>query len=418
MAAPSGGPTTGGESSSEPRGTAWLETFGSRPHHRAVRGAGAAWAVCIGLMVVACGSRAQPRGAEVAEPPTVTPATETEPGVADEAPLRLQEVAPGVFAALQPAPLRFNDSNAAVVVSEAGAVVIDGPQRVTTTRWLAEQVESMTEGPRRILVTTHWHLDHSLGGTVLRSELSAEGVTAEHWGHAELGALVRARGMEQLREHRESLPGILERGEAMRESGTKGDGSPLTREERIQLDEELESFRTQHEAVSGLSLAEPTHPVAEVTRVELGSLILELHPVTAHTDADLLVYVPERKVLITGDVLDELPFGGHGRPRQWLEVLRTLAELEVETIVPGHGAPMGRQAFGRAIALWSAILEQAEQAVAAGQTAEERYAQWEQTEAFAELREATVTDALSERVFAAFVPESLARAMAELRGEI
>lgn len=375
--------------------------------------------VGLGLALLSCGPGAAPPTAPTGAPTEpVASAEATAEAERDEPPLELVEVAPGVLAALQPATRRFADSNAAILVGEAGAVVIDGPQQVAAARWLHQQVSARTSGPQRELIGTHWHLDHSLGVTVLRAAFEADGLAPRHWGHAGLAEALRARGREQLQEHRAELPSWLERGEAMRESGTRGDGTRLTPPQRAQLEDELVSIRAQLDAVGSLSLAEPTHPVSEPTRLELGEQVIELRPIRAHTDADLVVYLPRAKVLITGDVLDEIPFGGHGHPRQWLEALQDLARLEVETIIPGHGRPMGPEALALAIELWTAILEQAELAVANGETAAERWSAWEPTEEQQRLRARLVSDPVSERAHAAFVPESLARAVAERRGEI
>jgi len=353
-------------------------------------------------------------GAEVAvdEPAEANAMAEIEP------PLELVEVAPGIHAALQPSARRFADSNAALVVNEAGIVLIDGPQKLMAVDWLRAQADAMTEGSRRVLITTHWHLDHSLGGAYLRAELEGEGVEVEHWGHASLDGLIATEGDAQLIEHRDALPGMVERGEAMRASGRKGDGSELTEDERSQLDEELLRVQGQVEALRGLELAMPTHHASRRTRVELGSMTLELHPMRAHTDADLVIYIAQAKVLITGDVLDEIPFGGHGRPTQWLAALKQLAELEVETIIPGHGALMGPEAIDRAIALWSAIVDQAKLAVERGETPADRHAAWEASAEYRQLRAKMAHDPVGERAFDRFIPDALARAVAELRGEI
>ena len=46
------------------------------------------------------------------------------PGLAEEA-WRLQELVPGVHAALQPPELRFNDSNSVLIIGKDEVVVVD-----------------------------------------------------------------------------------------------------------------------------------------------------------------------------------------------------------------------------------------------------------------------------------------------------
>jgi hypothetical protein len=57
-------------------------------------------------------------------------------------------------------------------------------------------------------------------------------------------------------------------------------------------------------------------------------------------------------------------------------------------------------------------------AIQRGETPEQRWAAWEATPEHQALRRALVTDEASERAFAGFIPESLARAMADLRGDL
>jgi glyoxylase-like metal-dependent hydrolase (beta-lactamase superfamily II) len=379
------------------------------------------------LLALACN-----RGASPTEPAAEPPGSEPGPGatsadadpVSDaEAPLRLVEVAPGIHAALQPERQRFNDSNAAIVVTEAGVAIIDAPQRISAMQWLRERADALAKAspsktPRRVFVTTHWHVDHSLGGSLWRAALRAEPAPFEHWGHAGLPAILATEGKGQLDEHRTRRTEQLERGTAMAASGRLQDGTPLTPEQRAQLDGELVELRTEIDVLAGATLDPPDHLAAEPTTIALGSLTLELVPVRAHTEADLVVHIPEAHVLVTGDVLDEIPYGGHGRPRRWLAALQRLRELKPTAIIPGHGPVLGPEYLDRMIELWEALLGQAMLAIQRGETAEQRWAAWEATPEHQALREALVTDDASERAFAGFIPESLARAMADLRGDL
>ena len=75
-----------------------------------------------------------------------------------------------------------------------------------------------------------------------------------------------------------------------------------------------------------------------------------------HTESDAFLYLPEADVAFVADlvVIDTHPWVGHGDLRCWLDILSRLEELDLVTLVPGHG-PGG---LGDDIALMRAYLEQ------------------------------------------------------------
>jgi glyoxylase-like metal-dependent hydrolase (beta-lactamase superfamily II) len=204
----------------------------------------------------------------------------------------------------------------------------------------------------------------------------------------------------------------------MKASGRLPDGTPLTSEQQAELDGEIAEIRSEIDVLARAELDPPDHPVAKPTTLAFGSLTLELIPVRAHTEADLVVHIPEAHVLVTGDMLDEIPYGGHGRPRSWLAALQRLRKLQPTAIIPGHGAVLGPEHLDRMIGLWEALLAQAMLAIQRGETPEQRWAAWSATPEHEALRKALITDPTSERAFAGFIPDALARAMADLRGDL
>jgi len=66
-------------------------------------------------------------------------------------------------------------------------------------------------------------------------------------------------------------------------------------------------------------------------------LLLELGP--AHTRGDAVVYSPNDKTLFTGDLLfkNAHPIVWEGPVSSWIDALRRLLEMDIETVVPGHG---------------------------------------------------------------------------------
>jgi glyoxylase-like metal-dependent hydrolase (beta-lactamase superfamily II) len=82
-------------------------------------------------------------------------------------------------------------------------------------------------------------------------------------------------------------------------------------------------------------------------RVELGAEELELHPAEGHTVDGMAVFAPWLRLLVAGDYLSgvELPaLNDGGSLDAYQATLARLAPLveRVETVVPGHGAPLSR----------------------------------------------------------------------------
>jgi glyoxylase-like metal-dependent hydrolase (beta-lactamase superfamily II) len=65
-------------------------------------------------------------------------------------------------------------------------------------------------------------------------------------------------------------------------------------------------------------------------------------PPGSHTGGDMVVYLPDDKVLIAGDILVNgvVPTLQDGFLRNWIATLDTMQTLDVERFVPGHGPLM------------------------------------------------------------------------------
>jgi glyoxylase-like metal-dependent hydrolase (beta-lactamase superfamily II) len=69
------------------------------------------------------------------------------------------------------------------------------------------------------------------------------------------------------------------------------------------------------------------------TRFEIG------HAGPAHTPEDLVVWLPERRVLLAGDIVfrGRIPFVGLADSGAWVQALDRLLAYDARLIVPGHG---------------------------------------------------------------------------------
>jgi cyclase len=70
----------------------------------------------------------------------------------------------------------------------------------------------------------------------------------------------------------------------------------------------------------------------------------------ANSPDDVTVYLPEEKVLFTGDILvHPVPYAMQSHPTHWASALRELEALPVSAIVPGHGPVFRDHAYTRQV---------------------------------------------------------------------
>lgn len=90
----------------------------------------------------------------------------------------------------------------------------------------------------------------------------------------------------------------------------------------------------------GIGLALPSRTFSGRLDLTIGDKpvhLIEVGP--AHTRGDVLVHVPDDRVVYTGDILfiESTPVMWAGPVRNWLDALDLIVDLDVAAIVPGHG---------------------------------------------------------------------------------
>lgn len=331
----------------------------------------------------------------------------------------LREVKPGVWVAIQPEPLRFNDSNSVVLLSEEDVVVVDSQANPATSRALIEAVAELTDRPVRFLVNTHFHSDHTRSNFVFRDRFPR----VEIVGHRSLLEDIPARAAPDLdRElalYRTEIPagekrlakGVDRSGEALDEAGKKTLAAQIEAAKSVLA--ELESIRWEL----------PSLALSGTMTLERSLGPIEIRSAHAHTRGDLIVYLPERGVLVTGDVLDDLPFGGHGYPGDWIEVLDELEALDWDVLVPGHGSVLegaaAREHLATVRSLFELMLESARASAEAEAEPEAARTAFLESAALAPIREFLAgDDPLAGRAFDDFVPAGFGRAWLEVTGAL
>ncbi len=188
-------------------------------------------------------------------------------------------------------------SNAGVVITDAGVVVIDALGSPSLAQKLMQQIRKVTDKPVVKLIVTHYHADHVFGLQYFK-ELGAEIIApsgAEKY-------LQSDAAKERLEERRFSL-------------------EPWVNEDT--------------------HLVWPDRYVDSSLELMVGGVTFRMTVIgDAHSDADMTVYVENDRVLYSGDVIFEgrVPFLGSANTKLWLKVLDEMNSTELAALVSGHGA--------------------------------------------------------------------------------
>jgi cyclase len=198
--------------------------------------------------------------------------------------------------------------NATVIVGSGGVILVDSGSSLEVGKHIARAVRRITDKRVTHVVNTHPHGDHYLGNaafpgaTVMTSEMCRTMVAES--GHEWIGLMERDIGRK--------LPGTR----------------------AIPADVTFAPGRTE--------------------RVIHGVRLVAWVPKGSHTAGDLLLYLPDDKVLVAGDVLVNgiVPTLQDGFIRNWIGTLDEIAAVDAAHFVPGHGGVMKRE---QVIALRAAL---------------------------------------------------------------
>jgi glyoxylase-like metal-dependent hydrolase (beta-lactamase superfamily II) len=119
----------------------------------------------------------------------------------------------------------------------------------------------------------------------------------------------------------------------------------------------------------GIELVLPTRTFDDALSLQVGDKRVELIEVgPAHTKGDVIVHVPEDRVVYCGDILF---IGGHpivweGPVSNWIAACERIEAMDVDAIVPGHGPLTDKAGVRRVHAYLSYIHDQARQRYDAG----------------------------------------------------
>ena len=246
---------------------------------------------------------------------------------------RFEELADGVYFATGTGVMTVM-SNSLVIINDDHVMLVDTSVTPAAARGLVQGIEALTDKPIKYVFNTHYHFDHAHGNQIFGDDV-------EIIGHDYVRTMLSSNVLTQRtnRTFSAAIPGQLD---ALRERiAGETDASA-----RAELEAQL---RIQEAHWEALKETEPTPPTVtysdSLTLVKGGREVQLHHPGPGHTGGDTLVFLPEERIVFTGDFFvgspdsHSMPYMGDGYVEEWPDSLHNLKGLQFDVMVPGHGRP-------------------------------------------------------------------------------
>jgi len=236
----------------------------------------------------------------------------------------LHEIGNGIYAYLQPDG-SWGLNNAGLVVDGGHSLVVDTLYDLQLTREMLDAMQAATPAAESIdvLFNTHVNGDHCFGNQLFEgTEIIASKACAEEFETESPPQLM----IDMLK----AAPQMGELGDFFTRCFSKFNFEGIT------MTPPTKTFEGRMDSRVGDK---------EIQFIEVGP---------CHTRGDSMVYVPGDRVLFAGDILfiEGTPIMWDGPLVNWMNALDLILDMEVETIVPGHGPITDKSGVENLKAYW------------------------------------------------------------------
>jgi glyoxylase-like metal-dependent hydrolase (beta-lactamase superfamily II) len=288
--------------------------------------------------------------------------------LADKGFASVRKIGDGVYATISDLSKGLETvSNGGFIVGTEAALLVEGFRTPAGASFQLAALRQVSAVPVRAALDTHYHFDHTLGNNFY----GAQGIAI--WAHEKTAPLMfNNYGLGQGGDRTEKIAAVEKR---IRDATNDA--------EREHAKSDLNALKLVFESIDTTVISLPNRPLEPSglpVTVDLGGIqaVIESHP--GHTPGDLVVRVPQRNVVFTGDLLFNgmYPATFDANLGGWRKTLRTFSGFDKETLfVPGHGSLCGPEGIATLRSVFDDLAEQAGRMYKAGipvEEAQQRYA--------------------------------------------
>jgi cyclase len=282
-----------------------------------------------------------------------------------QTPVAVQKVkiADGIYQFITAADGYVPNGNSVVIVNDNDVLVFDTFSRPSTARTVLAEIRKITDKPVRYVVNSHHHPDHWSGNEVFAQEFPDIEIIASEESRTFMLNVANAWPAvftENLRKDQADLDKEVS-------SGKNSDGTVLTGDQQRKDEDDVRLERDFVAEAIKVKRTYPTLTYSDKLTLRHGGREFRFMSMIGDATGTTVLYLPREKILITGDVVS-YPIPYFSPPlSQHAKSLRTLAQLDADVVIPGHGPAWHDKSFLNLEAeLLESIVAQVDRAVQNG----------------------------------------------------
>ncbi|GMT49437.1 MAG: MBL fold metallo-hydrolase [bacterium] len=252
------------------------------------------------------GNKTQQGPKEKASNGVKTPLKKTERTVSSKIRMELRKIHDNIYMARGVNGLPSVDnkgfmSNSYGILTSEGWFVVDALTTPKLSELFIQMLKREKNVPIKYLVITHYHQDHWYGAQ------SYQAIGTQIIAHKNLKA------------------------------SYEGNGKAI-----------LAASHNRFKIYANVKLTPPTIVIdKESKKFKMGAMEIEVLPFTpAHTNTDLVVYLPKEEVMFVGDMVNKgrIPFAGDrtASSRGWIKYLEKMKTYKIKMLLTGHNDPLAK----------------------------------------------------------------------------
>ena len=221
--------------------------------------------------------------------------------------------------------------NTTVIIGDRQVFVVDSCFLPSAAKEDIAQIRQWTNKPVSFVLNTHFHNDHNFGNRVYMDAFPALTIIA----HVETKKDMDLFGPGSLMREEKDSYGL----QKMLDTGKTPDGVALTEEEKAEVRAAIARKPAVLNELRNVKFQSATLTFDHDFSIDVGNREVQVKFLgKGNTAGDAVVYLPKEKIAIAGDLIAyPIPNMYDGYPVEWIQTLQNLAQLDADTIVPGHG---------------------------------------------------------------------------------